>query len=171
MTKNTRRPVIGLIAFILNLICVILFLVSYASVSFASPYYASIEECVASKSQSADFDSVGQIVYQYENNKQAFVLYNSPSGDLWLGVLNLKKTKGKHTYQFKQTNLLTPNINAADLKKSGCSFAYALAPSKDSVEQYKSNKYSCILTEIDFTLSNGKTEHCYLYLIDKSQQL
>lgn len=133
----------------------------YNAVHHSGGYYKSDIECINSHF-SSNYDSVKDLVFRFENDKQEFIMYTSPDGTFWTGHLHKKQIGDNKYYQFAEMTTMSPNVHSQELRREGA-FQYKCVEDKSDIEKYDFNGNIPECFELNYII-NDKNESCFIFI-------
>lgn len=136
--------------------------------------YSSVLECVQQlekKGGKVDY-TISNIFFEYENDKQALVLYNSPDGEIWTCLIDKKNKNGEIKYVLNTWNnrglFMMPVYEGEKSWYELGDFRYRIAYTEEDIEQYiEIEPKTTYIKYLLYTAENEKEG--YFCLVDLSE--
>lgn len=110
------------------------------------------------------------VVYQYENEKQAFFIVQTNNGSFVEINMKVRNVFDEKYYEFRESS------HSSDIKNSTMKwyeagmFKYFAVENKEDIEKYGADETPTHCDEIYYKTSDGKEKHCYMYIVDPLQE-
>lgn len=158
-----KRNKILLVIFLLIVLIVSVLVVKHL---FFGYRFESAIDCV---NDAADREHWGteNVIYTYENNDYALVIYNTEGGDYFTSYC--KKQKKNDTYYYKNvllTNMLSPSTYQKEWNKVGKSLYFIYVAYENDIEEIDACGYQPVGTRIQYKNSAEETKTCWIYVVD-----
>jgi len=161
--KKTKKGLL-IILFLIPLI-VLIFVVKYQFVGYN---FENAVDCVNNAAHNENWDS-SNVVYAYENNSYAMVMYNTASGEYFTGYC--KKIKRGDKYLYKNvllSNMMPPITHQTEWNKVCNSLYFIYVEYEDDIYNIDSCGYKPVGTKIQYKNAIDETKTCWIYVIDTS---
>lgn len=144
-----------------------------AHIAFGGYDYESDIECINDLNNNGSSlidDKVDDVVFRYKTGGKELFLYNSADGEFFTSILDYKEKNGKTYYRNRITKTEPPITYHTEWEKVSDDFYYIYVDYEKDLEEIDCMGYEPVGTEIYYKLPYGRTERCYIYVIDKNAQ-
>lgn len=170
--KITFLSLLSIVSVIFSIVLAFTTLFS-AHILFGGYDYESDIECINDLSNNDSNlidDKVDNVVFRYKTGGKELLLYNSADGEFFTSILDYKEKNGKTYYQNWISETKPPITYHTEWEKVSDDFYYIYVKYEEDMEEIDCMGYEPVGTEIYYKLPYGKTERCYIYIIDKNAQ-
>lgn len=165
--KKVIKSVLKVFLIILFTILIIGLLI--VSKSYFGRYDTDNEiDCINNSADS--YSQIDEIVFRYENDDDVLISYNTDNAGYYFASLDKKNDGNKTLYKTKLlTNGLQPITYEKEWQRITKDIFIIYVDFENDIEEIDCCGYTPVGTKIEYKTAAGKTERCWLYLVDTSQ--
>lgn len=143
---------------------------AFISYEFLGYKYSSVLDTVSSESLD-DRHRLSKLIYQYENDSNAFVVYDGNDNNVFLTAY-IKKQRFGNSYKYKRlviTNMKTPREYDPVVIKVSKNLYYVYVEYEEDIDKIDCMGYTPEGEKIEWQDTTGEKHYCWIYVIDKTK--